>query len=70
MSRRKNNDIWAKNKNKKRARAWVLGVKSDPKLSFYFEWPKLVASKKKYILEINKYELFSDQVDIEYSVFF
>ena len=33
------NYIWTKNKNKKRARAWVLGVKSDPKLSFYFEWP-------------------------------
>ena len=34
------NYIWTKNKNKKRARAWDLGVKSDPKPSFYFEWPK------------------------------
>ena len=35
------NYIWTKNRNKKRARAWVLGVKSDPKLSFYFEWPSI-----------------------------
>ena len=32
--------IWTKNKNEKRPRTWVLGVKSDLKLSFYFEWPK------------------------------
>ena len=39
------NYIWTKNENKKRARAWVLGVKSDPKLSFYFEWPKIMSAR-------------------------